>query len=302
MAKTEVAPLISVGIPTYNRSEVLFDTVKDVLQQSVQNFELLVVDQSTDRDKKYIQNIEKLKNDNRFKYFLVDPASVTTARNFALKNCSAPYIVFLDDDVTLTKDLLKHFLACFEKHPDVSAIGGRVMQEGFPILDKILRFNEYMISEGVFTSPKSGYTNAFAGGNCALVVHDAMKVKGFDTRYRGNSFREESDMALKMVGAGMKIYYEPKAELLHLSAPRGGNRVAGDIWDDPGTYVNELFFTIRYVGFGKKLKALRAKYDELTDVRSRRQAFRRRRLFVFGLIRAYGRLVFMPQRKARERT
>lgn len=300
MAKNKEHPLISVGIPTYNRGNVLFNTIDDVLTQSTQNFELIIVDQSITRDQDYIEKLKLLQKDPRVKYFYVKPPSVTTARNFALAHASAEYIVFLDDDVQIKKDLLERFLNCFETHPTVSAIGGRVMQDGFPVLDKILHFNELMVSDGVFTSLKSGYTNAFAGGNCALVVSDALEVGGFDTRYRGNSFREESDMAMKMIKAGMKIYYEPTAELVHLSAPSGGNRVQGDIWDNPGTYVNEIFFTIRFASKHKKWQALKTKYDTFTDVPSRRIAYKRRWYFISGVFRAYLRLLFMPQRKAVE--
>ena len=39
-------PDISVAIPTYNRDEVLIDTIHDVLKQSHKNLELLVIDQT----------------------------------------------------------------------------------------------------------------------------------------------------------------------------------------------------------------------------------------------------------------
>ena len=39
-------PLISVIIPTYNREQVLRETLAEVLQQTYPNFEVLVVDQT----------------------------------------------------------------------------------------------------------------------------------------------------------------------------------------------------------------------------------------------------------------
>ena len=173
------------------------------------------------------------------------------------------------------------------------------MQQGFPIMDKILMFNKYMISEGVFTSPMSGYTNAFAGGNCALKTKDALRVGGFDTRYRDNAFREESDMSMKMISNNMKIYYQPKAELLHLAAPRGGNRVAGDIWDNFGTYKNELFFTFRYVRLRDWIMALRIKRATYCTSEKPTVQRRRRRLFIMAIPFAFARF-FMPQITAKE--
>lgn len=86
-----------------------------------------------------------------------------------MQKALAPYIIFLDDDVILDKDLVKNFLETFLYKPDISAVAGRVLQDGFPVLDT-LHFDDYMISHGGFTSNNSGYTNAFPGGNCAIKV------------------------------------------------------------------------------------------------------------------------------------
>ncbi|HBW57770.1 MAG TPA: glycosyltransferase, partial [Oscillatoriales bacterium UBA8482] len=40
-------PLISVIIPTYNREQVLRETLAEVLQQTYPNFEVLVVDKTS---------------------------------------------------------------------------------------------------------------------------------------------------------------------------------------------------------------------------------------------------------------
>lgn len=293
-------PKVTVAIPTLNRGSILLDTIEDIFKQTIQDFEIVIVDQSTDRDSDYVERIAGYQKDSRFHYFLVTPPNVTTARNFALTKSSSKYIVFLDDDVKLDKDLLKAYLDTFKAKPELSAIGGRVMQKGFPILDEILHFDELTISSGVFTSPKGGYTNAFAGGNCAIRVKDALAVGGFDTKYRNNAFREESDMSLKMTRAGMKIYFEPKAELLHLAAPRGGNRVSGDIWDHYGTYKNEIYFTIRYVERGKLLNALRKKYRMYCLQVRHFPAYKRRAYFILAIPAAICRAIFVSQRTAKE--
>jgi GT2 family glycosyltransferase len=295
-------PLISVAIPTLNRGEVLLSTIKDIFKQSIQDFEILIVDQSTLLEETYVNSINNYKKNTRFRYFHVSPAGVTMARNFALNTANSDYVVFLDDDVELNRDLLKSYLNTFAKLPSISAIGGRVMQAGFPIEKEILRFDELAISHGVFTSPEEGYTNAFAGGNCAIKVKDALAVGGFDTKYRNNAFREESDMSLKMINAGMKIYYQPKAEILHLAAPRGGNRVSGDIWDHYGTYKNEIYFTLRYVKPKNILKSLRMKYKMYCLQVRHYAAYRRRFLFLIAIPAALCRIIFVRKRVALETT
>lgn len=289
-------PDICVAIPTYMREQVLLDTINDVLSQSHKNLELVVVDQSPSHNESTAIALTKI-SDPRFRYFKAAPPSLPAARNFTLKVARAPIVLFLDDDVQLDPDIVKYHLAAFKKDPSISAVGGRVLQKGFPIKKDVLRFDEHAISHGVFTATKPAYTNAFPGGNHSLKVTDALKVGGFDTRYYWNAFREESDMSLKMVRNGMKIYYEPKAMLLHLAAPSGGTRTKTytHIYDTPYFYRNELFFTVGAVKPGLIIKALRKKYQEYCIVPSRRQGLQRRIYFVLGLIVALWRRVFGRQ-------
>lgn len=293
-------PRVTIAIPTYNREEVLVDTIRDALGQSLKEIEVLVVDQSKSHTAETEQALNAIK-DPRYRHMYVDPASVTAARNFALRHALAPIIIFLDDDVKLSKHFAKFHLEAYSKHPDISAVGGRVMQDGFPIKNEVLHFDEYTTSRGVFTSPKSGFTNAFAGGNCSMKVVDALKVGGFDTRYYGNAFREESDMSLKMSRAGMRIWYEPKAELLHLAAPYGGNRVHGHIFDRAVFYRNELFFTLRWAGRSRKLGALKKKYFEYCWQGGKRLKLKRTALYSLGLLAAVTRFVWRRAVVAQER-
>lgn len=293
-------PRVTIAIPTYNREEVLIDTIHDALDQTLTDIEVLVVDQTKEHTAATKEALQAIR-DKRLRHIYADPASVTAARNLALRSAKAPIIIFLDDDVKLPKTFAAKHLAVYTTKPEVSAVGGRVMQKDFPIKSEILHFDEFAASKGVFTSPKAGFTNAFAGGNCSMKVADALKVGGFDTRYYGNAFREESDMSLKMSRAGMKIWYEPAAELLHLAAPYGGNRVRGHIFDRGVFYRNELFFTLRWAQPGRKLRALKRKYFEYCWQGGMRLKIKRTALYALGLIAASTRFVWRRPVIARER-
>ncbi len=282
-------PSATIAIPTLNREEVLIDTIHNVLTQSVKDIELIVVDQTEKHKDETIAELAKIK-DERFRYFRVEPKSVTAARNFALKKANADIIIYIDDDVVLKNMFVHEHLKVYCDKPDVSAVAGRVNQKGFPNHGEVLHFNKYGMTEGIFSTNKSGYTNSFPGGNCSMKVDAARFVNGFDTRYYGNSFREESDMAHKIDKAGYKIYFEPKAALLHLATPYGGNRTKKELFDTLSFYKNELFFTFRAVRLRHLFRAIILKYRGYCFTGSKKKIPKRSGMFLLGFVAALFRL------------
>ena len=282
-------PDISVVIPTYNRDQELMDTINDILGQSHHNLEVIVLDQSQRHSPEFEENLRMIK-DPRLHYIKIGPPSLPAARNFGLKVAKAPIVLFIDDDIKASQDLVKYHLMAYQQHPDASAVGGRILQAGFPIKKEVLRFNKYGVSHGVFTATQAAFTNAFPGGNHSVKVEEALKVGGYDTRYYRIAFREESDMALRMSRAGMKIYYEPKAEIFHLDTVKGGLRHYTDLFDTVDFYRNDLFFVLHNVGLANLAGALHAKFMEYCHVRPLGKGLKRSTYFAIGLLTAWRRL------------
>ena len=292
-------PDISVVIPTYNREAELLDTIEMILKQSHENLELMVLDQSPTHSDEFQKNLAAIK-DQRLRYLKIGPPSLPAARNFGLQTAKAPIVLFLDDDIKAGKDLVKFHLAAFKEHPDASAVAGRVLQDGFPIQKEVLKFDKHGVSHGVFTATTAGYTNAFPGGNHSLKVDQALRLGGYDTRYYRIAFREESDLSLRFAKAGLKIYYEPRAEIFHLDTVKGGLRQYTNLFDNLDFYRNDLFFVLRTVGLRNIPSALYAKFMEYCHLRPLSKAIKRSTLFVIGLLTALRRLAFGRQIISRE--
>jgi len=291
------SPDITVAVATYNREAELVNTIKALLDQSYENFELLVLDQSDTHTAATSSALNSIK-DARFKYVRLAPPSLMAARNVALKMANAPIILFLDDDIEPKKDLVKEHLASFRLHPEISAVAGRVTQKGFPADGPILSFDKYAVSHGTFSSKKSGYTNAFAGGNHSIRVADSLAVGGYDTRYYRIAFREENDMSAKLTKAGKKIFYNPRAEIYHLNTASGGHKHYIDLFDNVDFYRNEIFFTMRSVKLVDLPRALYIKFMTYCHIRPLSKGFKRSLFFGIGILTAVWRLVFGRQIKS----
>ena len=110
--------LFSVIIPTYNRAGFIVEAVDTVLQQTYQEFEIIVVDDgSIDNTRDVIGN--KYKSDNRVRYFYKQNGERAAARNFGLRQAKGEYAVFFDSDDLMKPHYLATLAGIIEKNPGV---------------------------------------------------------------------------------------------------------------------------------------------------------------------------------------
>ncbi len=102
--------LLSLVIPVYNAELYLEDTLASIINQSIgfSNIELILVDDlSTDSSKKIIEKYVK-KYDNVRAYFSdKNHGYPGFGRNVGLKNATADYVMFMDNDDELNVDMCK---------------------------------------------------------------------------------------------------------------------------------------------------------------------------------------------------
>lgn len=99
---------VSIIMPNYNCENFIGETIKSVLNQTYENWELLIVDDcSTDNSVEIIKSFCDI--DNRIKLFVNEQNSgAASSRNWALREASGKWIAFLDsDDIWLPEKLLK---------------------------------------------------------------------------------------------------------------------------------------------------------------------------------------------------
>lgn len=86
--------LVSVIIPTYNRADLVCEAIQSVLDQTYQNFEIIVVDDGSTDDTKQVLTLYK----DKIIYIYQQNQGGSAARNTGLKHSKGEYISFVDSD------------------------------------------------------------------------------------------------------------------------------------------------------------------------------------------------------------
>ena len=87
----------SIIITTYNRAGLLSTAIESVINQSFNDFELIIIDDgSTDNTRELVSSFQK--NDDRIKFFYQLNQERSIARNNGILNAQGEYICFLDSD------------------------------------------------------------------------------------------------------------------------------------------------------------------------------------------------------------
>ena len=136
-------PKVSVIIPTYNRAHLVGRAIQSVLNQTYQDFEIIVVDDgSTDNTEEIVKSF----NDERIRYIRHEKnKGAPAARNTGIKLAKGKYIGLLDDDDEWLPEKLEKQMSKFQNSSEkvgviysgffyVSEKSGKIVSEIIPLL------------------------------------------------------------------------------------------------------------------------------------------------------------------------
>ena len=100
-------PKFSVIIPAHNEEDVIERAIKSILNQTYQNFEIIISnDGSTDKTKEIVENL--IKKDKRIKILNQDKGhSDAFARNWGAEKAKGEILIFLDADTFISTNALE---------------------------------------------------------------------------------------------------------------------------------------------------------------------------------------------------
>lgn len=239
--------MITVVIPTYNRGEILIETIARLLESAPAGSpapHILVADQTREHPVYIRERLEEWKGSGRIIWLRLPQPSIPHAMNAALLVATTPVVLFLDDDIEPSSELIAEHLRAHEDL-SVAAVVGQILQPGEeprhhprPADDLEFRFNH---------DEACDVTNVMAG-NLSVKREAALRVGGFDENYVGAAYRFETDFALRLAAAGGRIRFEPRASLRHLKLSTGGLRSFGDhrVTVSPAHAAGDYYFALHH--------------------------------------------------------
>jgi teichuronic acid biosynthesis glycosyltransferase TuaG len=189
--------LVSIITPSYNSETFIKDTILSVLNQTFQNWEMIIVDdKSRDESINIIQ--EFIKNDNRIKFIkLNNNMGAAMARNEALKVSKGRYISFLDsDDIWSPAKLEKQLTFMQSNNYPISFTSYETINENGKENNHIIRTVKSLDLEQYLKNTIIGFSTSMIDRN--LIKEE---LKFLDIR-----IRQDTNLWITILKQGYKAY------------------------------------------------------------------------------------------------
>jgi GT2 family glycosyltransferase len=204
---------VTVVIPTYERRERLHRVLSALARQTDVGFEVVVVsDGSTDGTDEYLRSADTPlaviteRQDN---------AGPAAARNLGIKLASRELLLFIDDDVMPTPQLVGAHVAAHERLGDRFVVIGPMLNPPDHRMSPWVRWEQTMLQKQYGALERGVYSataRQFYTGNASVRREHVLRVGGFDTSLRR---AEDVELAFRLREHGLAFAYEPRAIGLH---------------------------------------------------------------------------------------
>lgn len=221
---------LSVAIPTFGRETVLTETIAQLLAQQPAAAEILVVDQTPRHEVETEAKLADWQAREKIRWIRLDQASQPGALNHALGVATQPLLLMLDDDIRIDPGFLATHVAGLDDER-TWALVGQVLQPG----ETPLESHQHAPSTAVladldfpFRSAHPTFVANGMSGNMTVRRAQALALGGFDENFLPPvSYRFDTEFCKRLLRAGGRIRFEPRARIYHLRAERGGTRSVG---------------------------------------------------------------------------
>jgi len=188
-------PKISVIIPTFNRPKLLKRSIQSVLEQSFQDFEIIVIDDGLEKRADVV--IREI-NDNRIIYIKHEEnKGASRSRNDGIKIAKGEYTTFLDDDDEYYPKKLEKQLQIIKENFDdidfVFCLADVYLQQS----GELIYAQKFNLSEGIhsFFEDALSMNIAVATPSIFCKKEKIVEIGGFDVNFPN---AEDRDLIIRL--------------------------------------------------------------------------------------------------------
>lgn len=194
----------SVLIATLNRPEILKTCVKCLLNQTYDNYEIIIIDQS---DKEY-RDDSVAETDSRINYIHIDEKGLSHARNVGLHYVTGNYVCLIDDDALYDKNYLKESSEIIKKIEPIVLVG--------MLIDPVTKKSASNLNDC-----KISWKNVIKGlrSACMIIETNFLKTVKFDEKFGIGSVYgsgEETDILMNALYCNKAIYFTRAIKMYHI--------------------------------------------------------------------------------------
>jgi GT2 family glycosyltransferase len=226
---TSAQPRVSIVIPVYNKIAYTAACLRALSEHAGGvAFEVIVVDDAssdaTAQRMPEIGGIRVMRNAQNLGF--------VGSCNAGAECAKGEFVLFLNNDTVVTAGWLEALLRCFEEEPDCGLAGAKLVYPDGRLQEAggIVCVDGSGWNYGRFDDPADPRYNFrreadYCSGAAILLRRDLFtQLGGFDVRY-APAYYEDTDLAFSVRAAGKKVFYEPRATVVHFEGVTAGTDI-----------------------------------------------------------------------------
>jgi glycosyltransferase involved in cell wall biosynthesis len=225
---------ISVIIPFYKEGKFLGDAIESVLAQTIQDFEIILVDNNATEETRQIATYFAQRHPNTIRILHEPEQGAPSARNHGILNAKGEFIALLDGDDMMKPERLARQLETLRCQPDVSLVscyhdfvaydGKKIIEKNIPELSynskNIFEFKKILKQLFLpFNFPYIDSFDLFSAPFLFFKRENAIKAGLFDTRLNPRD-KDDWEFTLRMFMLGKFVLIPESLEFYRDENPQ----------------------------------------------------------------------------------
>ncbi|NRH21498.1 glycosyltransferase family 2 protein [Candidatus Gracilibacteria bacterium] len=197
-------------------NSLLFDTIKSLFTQKGTSLEILILDQFYDNETEQFCKKLNSSGDHTFLYTLIDPISLSYARNYGLKSAKNNIVIFIDSDAIAMDNWSYEIINLLKENNQTRIVGTKILPKWngkkniltksnyFSSVYSLLDLGDGVLNiskvigasfavnknniEDIFFNENLGRKNGVLLGGEETEFCDKVKLKGFNIQYTGKTY------------------------------------------------------------------------------------------------------------------